>query len=472
MDQQVRNPRTGEYDYSFTPATEEQVAASCARLRHGQRRWGDLAVSSRVVALQEWSKALQVRRGDIVDALYRDTGRMNESGLEFEALLNTINRWCQEVPKWLAEQPALQTSIPFLQVSRQDVPIPLVGVISPWNFPLLLSLIDAVPALLVGCAVVVKPSEITPRFIEPLQESIDEVPELAAVLCYLPGAGEIGAALIPEVDTICFTGSVSTGRKVGEAAASAFIPAFLELGGKDAALILEGADIDRATAAITWGSMVNAGQVCLSIERVYVHELLFGEFVAKLAERLNSLRFCSGEDPSEGEIGPIIDERQAGIIRSHIDDAINKGATVICGGQIEELGGGLWCQPTLLTGVTKEMKVVQEETFGPVLPVISVCSDEEAVQQANDTCYGLSGAVFCGDRERAVAIAKKLDAGAISINDCALTGMMHEGEKQSFKMSGLGGSRMGIASLRRFVRRKALLENAQQSWDPWWYHQH
>ena len=470
MTQQVRNPRTGEYDYTFTVATDQDVAAACIRLRKGQLNWAAYPVSFRAQVLQRWKAELQERREVIIDALFRDTGRINETILEFEALCSTIDRWCKEAPEWLSEQPARQTSVPFIQVTNQDVAIPLVGVISPWNFPLLLSLIDAIPALLVGSAVAVKPSEVTPRFIEPLQASIDAVPELAAVLAYLSGAGPTGAALISHVDTICFTGSVATGRKVAEAAAREFIPAFLELGGKDAALVLEGADIERASAALAWGSMVNAGQVCLSIERVYVHESLFDGLVAKLAERLKSLRFCYGDDPKQGEVGPIIDERQAQLIQSHLDDALSKGASLICGGKIEKIGGGLWCQPTLVINVSPDMKIVCEETFGPILPVMKFKTEDEAVRLANDTPFGLSGAVFCNDRERARSVAKRLEAGGISINDCALTGMMHEGEKQSFKLSGIGGSRMGAASIRRFVRRKALLENSDLAWDPWWFH--
>ena len=470
MTQQVRNPRTGEYDYTFTVATDQDVAAACMRLRKGQLNWAAYPVSFRAQVLQRWKAELQERREVIIDALFRDTGRINETILEFEALCSTIDRWCKEAPEWLSEQSARQTSVPFIQVTNQDVAIPLVGVISPWNFPLLLSLIDAIPALLVGSAVAVKPSEVTPRFIEPLQASIDAVPELATVLAYLPGAGPTGAALISHVDTICFTGSVATGRKVAEAAAREFIPAFLELGGKDAALVLEGADIERASAALAWGSMVNAGQVCLSIERVYVHESLFDGLVAKLAERLKSLRFCYGDDPKQGEVGPIIDERQAQLIQSHLDDALSKGASLICGGKIEKIGGGLWCQPTLVINVSPDMKIVCEETFGPILPVMKFKTEDEAVRLANDTPFGLSGAVFCNDRERARSVAKRLEAGGISINDCALTGMMHEGEKQSFKLSGIGGSRMGVASIRRFVRRKALLENRELAWDPWWFH--
>lgn len=466
----VRNPRSGKEDYTLVAATADRVAETCAQLRRGQPAWAALTAAQRAQLLQQWKQALQQHRDAIVAALFADTGRMNESAMEFDTICHAIDRWCRDAPPWLHSGPPQQTSVPFLAVARQDVAIPLVGVISPWNFPLLLSLIDALPALMAGCAVAVKPSEITPRFIQPLQASIAAVPALAAVLAYLPGAGATGAALLERVDAVCFTGSVATGRKVGEAAARAFIPAFLELGGKDAALVLEGADIARSSAALAWGAMVNAGQSCLSIERAYVHQPLLQPLLEHLSDDIGKLRFCAGEDPCDGEIGPIISARQADIIRAHLDDARAKGATVICGGEIERIGGGLWCQPTLLTDVDHTMLVMTEETFAPILPLMGVGDDEQALALANDSQFGLSGAVFCNDRDRARAVARRLQAGAVSINDCALTAIMHEGEKQAFKLSGMGGSRMGLVSLRRFVQRKALLENTDLAWDPWWFH--
>jgi acyl-CoA reductase-like NAD-dependent aldehyde dehydrogenase len=288
------------------------------------------------------------------------------------------------------------------------------------------------------------------------------------VLSFVEGAGETGAALIDNVDLVCFTGSIATGKKVAEAAAKRFIPAFLELGGKDPAIVLESADIELATQAILWGSVVNTGQSCLSIERIYVAEAIFDKFYHQLVTKAHNLQLAYPTVES-GEIGPIISERQATIINEHISDAVEKGAVIHCGGQIEELGGGLWCRPTVLTKVNHSMKVMTEETFGPIMPVMSFATVEEAVNLANDSIYGLSAAVFAETETEALAVAQQIDAGAISINDAALTAIMHEGEKNAFKFSGLGGSRMGATALKRFLRKKAFLIKTNSTRDPWWF---
>lgn len=463
----VRNPRTGLIDYEFVPADRAAIENTATSMRDAQHKWQENPVSQRVETMMQWCQALQHHRSAIVEALTQDTGRYALSELEFDSTLASVERWCQLAPDLLAEEKH-KTSIPFIEVSKQDVPIPLVGVISPWNFPLLLALIDAIPALMAGCAVMIKTSEVTPRFVSPLLASIEEVPELAAVLKFVQGDGQVGAMLIEQVDAVCFTGSVATGYKVADAAAKNFIPAFLELGGKDPAVVLEDADIDRAAAAICWGGLANSGQSCLSIERVYVHESRFNDFVAALKTQIEALTL-SFDNPKQGELGPIIAERQAFIIEEHIRDALEKGAQLVCGGKVSSHGGGLWCLPTLLTHVDHSMKIMTEETFAPILPVMTFENEAQAINLANDSQFGLSAAVFSGDNERARTIAHKLLAGAVSINDAALTAIMHEGEKQAFKMSGMGGSRMGKSSLRRFVRRKALIENTGLAWDPWWF---
>jgi acyl-CoA reductase-like NAD-dependent aldehyde dehydrogenase len=466
----IRNPRTGEVDYEVERMSAQEVADIARHLRKGQVGWAERSPEERVQVLLEWRDVLTARRDDVAQALYRDTGRMNESVLEVDGVIGSIERWSRVAPSWQGERESRGTSVPFLEVGAQDVPMPLVGIISPWNFPLLLSLIDAVPALFMGCAVAFKPSSVTPRFVEPLMETVKAVPELTSVLdCVMGDGRHTGTELIRQVDTVVFTGSTETGRKVGELAAEQLIPVFLELGGKDAVIVLGDADIDRTSAAVSWGGLVNAGQSCLSIERVYVDEAIFEPFVRRLSERAETLEFCSGEDPTQGQIGPIIEESQARLIQRQIDEAVAQGARVECGGKVEDIGGGLWCQPTVLTGVDHGMKVMSEETFGPVLGVMPFATEDEAVSLANDSRYGLSGAVFSASNERALTVARRMEAGAISINDCALTAFIHEGEKQSFKQSGVGGSRMGVASLRRFVRRKALIHNREQIWDPWWF---
>ncbi|MEB3282234.1 MAG: aldehyde dehydrogenase family protein [Lyngbya sp.] len=462
----VRNPRTGAIDYFITPPTEAEITERCQNLRQAQINW-QVDINQRIEVIQQWKQKIISEKDSLVQALVEDTGRIRESVMEVDGVISSLERWCKLAPElYLTEEK--NTVIPFIQIKSQLVPYSLVGVISPWNFPLLLSLIDAIPALLAGCAVIIKPSEITPRFIQPLVKTIESVPELNRVLFFIHGAGETGQIIIENVDAVCFTGSVSTGKKVAELAAKKLIPAFLELGGKDPVIVLESADLEQATSAILWGSVINAGQSCLSIERIYVAESIHHNFVDKLVEKASQLSL-NDTDIKKGEIGPIISAKQATIIAEHLLDATEKGAIVNCGGRVEELNGGFWCRPTVLTHVNHRMKIMTEETFGPVMPVMKFSSKQEAIKLANDSVYGLSAAVFAGTKTEALEVAQQIEAGAISINDAALTALINEGEKNSFKCSGLGGSRMGAASMARFFRKKALLTKTQPVVDPWWY---
>ncbi|MHC5760543.1 aldehyde dehydrogenase family protein [Nostoc sp.] len=463
---EVRNPRTGKFDYVIIPPPPKLVVQQCKRTRRAQVRWQQLGLEGRIEALQQWKEAILSGRDRLTEALVNDTGRLSTSVLEIDSFLSSIDRWCRLAPELLQES-AKNTAIPFIVLQQTSVPYPLVGVISPWNFPLLLSTIDTIPALLAGCAVIVKPSEITPRFVAPLLTALNAVPKLHDVLTFVEGAGATGSTLIENVDLVCFTGSVATGRKVAQTAAKQFIPAFLELGGKDPAIVLESANLELATSAILWGSVVNTGQSCLSIERIYVADSIFEKFYHQLVAKAHRLQLAYPTVES-GEIGPIIAEKQAAIISNHLLDAVEKGAVIHSGGVIEDLGGGWWCRPTVLTQVNHSMKVMTEETFGPIMPVMPFSTVEEAVSLANDSIYGLSAAVFASETE-ALEVAYQIDAGAISINDAALTAIMHEGEKNAFKFSGMGGSRMGAAALKRFMRKKAILIKTNATNDPWWF---
>ncbi|GAA3593675.1 aldehyde dehydrogenase family protein [Nonomuraea rosea] len=453
----VRNPITGQTDRPLSPIPPERLAAAAAGLRAAAPAW---AGAERGPVLSRFGAAL-ADDDDLLAALVADTGRVGESVLERRIVAGLIDRWVRRAPALLAPPAEHPASLPGVFVGGDAVPYELVGVISPYNFPLLLGLIDAVPALAAGCAVLVKPSEVTPRFVEPLMRLVPDGLPLQVV----EGDGRTGAALVDLVDAVVFTGSVATGQVVARAAARAFVPAFLELGGKDPAIVLAGADLDRAAAAILWGGTANAGQSCQSIERVYVARAAQDEFLALLAGKAEQVGLtCEG-----GPIGPIIRPGGAEVIAAHLADAVARGATVHTGGRIERHGGGHWCRPTVLSGVDHSMLVMTEETFGPVLPVMAVDGPDEAVALANDSRYGLSAAVFADSEERAMAVAGRLRAGAISVNDAALTALVHEGEKHSFRLSGLGGSRMGDASIARFLRRRAFLVNRSEAADPWWH---
>lgn len=452
----VTNPRTGSVDYQFVPADAASVRETAQRLRAGQKRWVEGGFGYRAQVLEKWAQEVEKAADAITQALVTDTGRYTISRSEVVSTPKKIRRWAKLGPDYAAETLQHSEEVPSVSFKPQYVPYQLAGIISPWNFPVSLSLIDALPALVAGCAVIIKPSEVTPRFVEPLRATVRAVPELAAVFDILPGDGETGAALVDVVDIICLTGSVRTGRKVAEAAGKRFIPAFLELGGKDPAVVLPGADLDRAVEAILRQGVVNSGQVCLSTERIYVHESVHDEFVDRLAAKARAVEI-NYPDIHRGHLGPIISPTQAAIIDEHIDDALAKGAKIITGGKVETHEGGKWCRATVMTHVGHDMKLMRDETFGPILPVMPFRTKEEAVALANDTEFGLSAAVFGPTAEAALEVAHEINAGGLSINDAGVQSLTTEAEKTSFGYSGLGGSRMGPAGIMRFFRKKALM---------------
>lgn len=454
----ARDPRTGARDYAFEAAGAQDVAADAARLRAAQPAWAACTMAERCAVLRRFGEALVAHRSALAAALERDTGRRRIAALEVDGVVGSIAGWTAIAPTLLPSEWAQGRSAPHLRHAPRWSPFPLVAAISPWNFPLLLGMIDAAPALLAGCAVLLKPSEVTPRFVEPLREALADVPELAAVFAVLLGGGATGEAAIDTADAVAFTGSVATGRKVALRAAGRLIPAFLELGGKDPLIVLEGADLEAATDAALRGSVLSTGQACQSIERIYVARPLHDAFLARLTEKAQAARL-NWPDIAQGEIGPIIFDRQADILRAQIADAVAQGARVLAGGEIETHGGGLWLRPTVLAGVDNGMAVMREETFGPVMPVMAFDTKDEAVALANDSDYGLSAAVFGPTLEAAESVGVRLEAGAVSLNDAALTALFYEAGKQGFKASGVGPSRMGADGLQRFLRRQALIAN-------------
>jgi len=434
------------------------VASLARDLRSGQPAWAALGFQGRGAVLAQFAAALGARREAMAAALEQDTGRRRIAQLEIDGVIGALMAMGAMAPGLLPEGWTPGYTAPQIRHAPQWAPYPLVGAISPWNFPLLLSMIDATPALMAGCAVMLKPSEVTPRFMGPLAEAIAATPALAEVFALAPGDGATGGAVLDVVDCVAFTGSVATGRKVGVRAAERLIPAFLELGGKDPLVILDGADMEAAVDAALRGSVVSTGQACQSIERIYVARPMFGDFVARLTAAAKAARL-NWPDIAAGEIGPIIFDKQAEILARHIADAVAKGAKVHCGGEIESHGGGLWMRPTVLTNVSPDMLVMAEETFGPIMPVTVFDTEDEAVALANATEFGLSAAVFGPTLEAAEAVGRRIDAGAVSLNDAALTALFYEAPHQSFKASGLGPSRMGPDGLARYFRRKALIAN-------------
>jgi len=452
----ARNPRTGRIDGEVENWTPAGIGRLADELRGAQAAWRDNGLSHRRRALLGWRQELERLSDVIAEALTADTGRRRISWLEVQKPINLIDYWLQQALALLEGETGRSSMAPSVDWRHVHAPYPLVGVISPWNFPLALASLDAIPALLAGCAVIVKPSEVTSRFVRPLADSVASIPELHAVFRFVTGDGSAGAGLVDAVDAVCFTGSVVTGRKVAVQAAERFIPAYLELGGKDAAIVTADANLENAVRAIARSAFGATGQACQSLERTYVARDVHDEFLAALVECARGVRLTDA-GMGTGEIGPLIFAGQAAIIRRHLDDALARGAKAHCGGQIENHGGGDWCRPTVVSDVSQDMLIMREETFGPVITVSPFDSVSEAVTLANESDYGLSAAVFAGSRAQAEAIAERLEVGAVSINDASLTAAVNDVEKNSFRLSGMGGSRMGPSGMSRFLRKRALL---------------
>ena len=459
----VRNPRSGEIDYHIEAASAEAIAAAAARLRTNQPAWLALGAHGRAAVLLRWAEALQANIAGIVGQLSVDTGRLAIANIELFGVIGSVQRWAAQGPAMIAalDRTDVPSATPGVTISSRHVPYQLLGVIAPWNFPLLLALIDAIPALLAGCAALIKPSQITPRFIPELRKTIAAVPELEAVVAVVEGDAGTGRAIVQNVDYICFTGSVATGRKVAEAAAAAFIPANLELGGKDPMIVLASADPVQAASIALRASVAANGQACQSIERVYVHRAIAEAFTASLVEQARAVE-PNYPDIARGHIGPFIFPPQADKVQAQIDAAVAAGARVLAGGKVEVLGGGRYLRPTVLVDVTPGMAVIAEETFGPVIPVTVYDDIDEAVRLANDSIYGLSASVI-GDPAEAGIVGDRLDAGAISINDGSLTAGVWDAENCAFKQSGMGPSRMGDAGLLRYFRTKAIIRQDGQA---------
>ena len=458
---QVINPRTGLADYQIPDQDEAYVADRAAELKEAQLVWSGKSLEHRCRVLSEWRDAIEKHSEAIAAALCTDTGRHLMAQFETAGTPQRIDHWIRRGPEIMAQiSSGTSAMVPSVSYHYHMVPYAVVGIISPWNVPLTLALIDAIPALLAGSAVLLKPSEVTPRFAAPLTAATAEVPELASVLKIVTGGAGTGMALIDNVEAICFTGSVATGRKVAVQAAQNFIPAFLELGGKDAAVVLPSADLDNAATAILRSAAGLTGQACQSLERIYVQQSVYDDFLDLLVAKARQIRL-NWPDIHQGHIGPFIFPDQARKVRKQLEDAVSQGAEIHCGGEVQELGGGLYCLPTVITGVNHDMQLMREETFGPVLPVMPFETTREAIVLANDSEFGLSAAVFTGSRAEGEAVAERIVAGAVSINDASLTVVVNDVEKNSFCLSGMGGSRMGDAGFKRFFRKQAILHQAE-----------
>ncbi|MEC9375976.1 MAG: aldehyde dehydrogenase family protein [Pseudomonadota bacterium] len=453
---EIRNPWTGKIDYQIDEPSKDWLISECSRLRSTQREWVQFNVIQRTEALKAFAEALHANHKEIISALKADTGRARIAQIEFDLMIQGIERVCLAAPRVVKDEAGYSSNINDITAHQQKVPYGLVLNIAPWNFPLLLSLIDVFPALAVGNACIVKPSEVTPRWVEPVKAALEKVPTLKNVLSFAIGSGKTGAELINHVDAVSFTGSVVTGREVAKAAANKFIPVFLELGGNDPAIVLKSADIDKTAEKIVWSSTTSSGQACQSLERVYVDKGIAEKFTTAVIKHAKNITI-NYPKLEDGFIGPFIFKQQPRKVADQLEDAVNKGAKILTGGKLID-HGGVWLNATVLIDVNHEMDVMREETFGPVIPIMEFSTENEAVELANDTYYGLSASVFAGTLEEGAKLARRIDAGAISINDASLTSRVHTVPHESFGLSGMGRSRFGDEALLRYMRTKAIIK--------------
>ncbi len=455
----VENPATGEIVATVPNLGPEAVAEMAARGRAAQPEWEAYGFEGRGRVLRRAQKWVMDNTDRIVETIVSETGKTYEDAqlAEIGYAGAAFGFWAKEAGSYLADEKvkSSQLLVKGKKLILRYRPLGLVGVIGPWNYPLTNSFGDCIPALAAGNCVILKPSEVTPLTSLLLAEGLREcgLPENALQIA--TGDGATGAALIENVDMIMFTGSTRTGRKVAAEAASRLIPSSLELGGKDPMIVLSDADLERAANFATYYSMQNAGQTCISIERVYVEEPVYDEFVAKVSEKVRQLRVGKPEGLGTVEVGAITFPPQLDIIKDHVADAVQKGARVLAGGK-ELPGPGRFYEPTVIVDVDHSMKCMTEETFGPTLPIMRVRDADEAVRLSNSSHYGLGSSVFTRDVKRGEQIARRLEAGAANVNDAMINYTVLELPMGGAKASGLG-SRHGAGGIRKYCSQQAIV---------------
>jgi succinate-semialdehyde dehydrogenase/glutarate-semialdehyde dehydrogenase len=476
------NPATGEVLREWECASESEVQAAVVRARAAQSAWAGIGVCKRIAVLREFQRRLLEKKSEIAEAITRETGKPVAEALTTEVLvvLDTARFLIDNAWRLLRDEPLphgnLVTKLKSGWLVRE--PYGVVGIISPWNYPFSIPATETLAALVAGNAVVLKPSEFTSLVALELQSLLHASGVPRDVFQVVVGDGATGAALIHSrgtpglerygIDKLVFTGSVATGKRIAAIAAERLLPVVLELGGKDPMLVLDDADVDVASSAAVWGAFVNAGQACLSVERCYVHRSLYETFLGACVEKTNKLRVGHGLN-RETDVGPMIHERQLQIVEAHVEDARARGARVLAGGaRLPELGENFY-KVTVLADVTHQMRILREETFGPVLPVMAFDSDEEAVRLANDSEFGLAASVWTRSRGRGERLARRIQAGTVMVNDVVSCFGISEAPHGGVKSSGVGRAH-GRFGLEEMVRLKYLDVDLMPGMKKvWWY---
>jgi len=467
------NPATGEILREFECTTQAQVHAAMARARAAQPDWNERGVRKRIAILREFQRMLHEKKSEIARLITREAGKPYVEALLTEILvvLDAARFYADNAYRLLREERVPHGNLAMKARAGRIVrqPYGVIGIISPWNYPFSIPATEGLAALVAGNAVIVKPSEFTSLAALELAWLLHEAGVPKHVFQVVIGDGAVGAALInADIDKLVFTGSVPTGKRIAQAAASRLLPVILELGGKDPMLVLDDADVEVASSGAVWGAFVNAGQACLSVELCYVHRSLYEPFLEACVGKTRQLRVGDGM-AADTDVGPLIHERQVRNVESHVEDARSHGARVLTGGtRLMELGPNFYA-PTVLADVTHEMRIMRDETFGPVLPVMPFDSDEEAVRLANDSEYGLAASVWTRDRARGEAIARRIQAGTVMVNDTVSCFGISEAPHGGVKASGVGRTH-GRFGLDEMVRIKYVDSDRLPGVKKvWWY---
>jgi len=414
----VSEPFTGDRMGSVPAATPEDVSEAAARAREAQVAWANRSREERAEVLLDVHDRILDERDDLLDLVQREAGKARMDAFE-EVSDVAINarHYATRADEYLAPRRRKGAFPLATKAVEYRHPVGLVGIISPWNYPLTLAVSDALPALLAGNSVVLKPAEQTPFTALAVAEILHDAGVPEDVFQVLPGRGsEAGPALIDESDFVCFTGSSAVGRNVAEQAGGNLTKVSLELGGKNPMIVLDDADVERAVEGAVRGSFTNAGQLCIAFERIYVHEDVYEAFRDAFVARVRSLELGTGLDYT-ADVGSLIGADQLAKVEEHVDDAVERGASLLTGGRHRPDVGPYFFEPTVLEGVDDTMLPGRAETFGPVVSLYPVAEEEEAVRRANDSEYGLNAAIYTGDEARGERLAPRIRCGTVNVND-------------------------------------------------------
>jgi succinate-semialdehyde dehydrogenase/glutarate-semialdehyde dehydrogenase len=467
------NPASGECLGEFDCAGVAEVDAAVARARAAQPEWQRLSIPQRAKILRRFQKLLQENQDKLAVLITREAGKPLVEALTTEILVVLdAARFLIERAFRLLRPGAVAHGNLAMKTKAGSVlrePYGVIGIISPWNYPLSIPATEALTALIAGNTVVLKPSEFTSLTALELASLLHRAGVPPDVFQVLTGDGAAGAALVQaEIDKLIFTGSAATGKRIAQSAGARLLPVVLELGGKDPMLVLDDADLEVVSSGAVWGAFVNAGQTCLAVERCYVHSRLHDAFLDACLRKTSQLRVGNGMN-SETDVGPLIHERQLRVVEDHVEDARQRGGRVLAGGhRLTSLGPNFYA-PTVLAEVTHEMRIMREETFGPVLPVMRFENDDQAVALANDSEFGLSASVWTRNRKRGAAIARRIHAGSVMINDCVSCFGISEAPHGGLKASGIGHTH-GSFGLEEMVRSKYVVSDRLPGVKKlWWY---